>query len=227
MIIGKSLTALSGGLKPEIIVTAKAGSLLNLHFKDSPIILQSYQLGAEETTYTFIVSVSETAYVVEDATNSASVEVLVDVVAQYSIKIPYVLWIYKDGDGCDPVTGGWAINDSMATGRPVTGTAILNDSGTQYINAPGYTDASLRTKNKINVSDYSIMAVEFTAITGLDFVGLISTYSTSDVSTPVARIEVVSAGTAFADISDVTGSYYIVHRTGGGRGGRVSKIWLE
>ena len=43
MIIGKSLTALGGGgLKPEIRVTAKAGALLNLHYKDSTIILQSY-----------------------------------------------------------------------------------------------------------------------------------------------------------------------------------------
>ena len=77
MIIGKSLTALGGGgLKPEITVTAKAGALLNLHYKDSSIILQSYQLGAEETQHTFVVSVSETAYVVEETTNVASVEVV-------------------------------------------------------------------------------------------------------------------------------------------------------
>ena len=88
MIIGKSLTALGGGgLKPEIHVTAKAGALLNLHYKDSSIILQSYQLGADETQHTFVVNVSETAYVVEDTTNGASVEVLVDVVAQYSVVI--------------------------------------------------------------------------------------------------------------------------------------------
>ena len=71
----------------EIRVTAKAGALLNLHYKDSSIILQSYQLGASETTHTFVVSVSEIAYVVEDVTNGVSVEVLVDVVAQYSVVI--------------------------------------------------------------------------------------------------------------------------------------------
>ena len=88
MIIGKSLTALGGGgLKPEITVTAKAGALLNLHYKDSSIILKSYQLGESETQHTFVVSVSDTAYVVEDVTNGKSVEVLVDVVAQYSVEI--------------------------------------------------------------------------------------------------------------------------------------------
>ena len=82
MIIGKSLTALGGGgLKPEIIVTAKAGALLNLHYKDSSIILQSYQLGVSKTTHTFVVSVSDTAYVIDDVTNSESVEVLVDAIA--------------------------------------------------------------------------------------------------------------------------------------------------
>ena len=85
MIVGKSLTALGGGgLKPEIIVTAQAGAALNLHYRGSSITLQSYQLGAEETQHTFTVNVSETPYVVEDATNGTRVEVLVSPVAQYN-----------------------------------------------------------------------------------------------------------------------------------------------
>lgn len=99
MIIGKSLTALGGGgLKPEIRVTAKAGALLNLHYKDSSIILQSYQLEAEETQHTFVVSVSETAYVVDDVTNSASVEVLVDAVAVFNVDISYIYENFSDND---------------------------------------------------------------------------------------------------------------------------------
>ena len=84
MIIGKSLTALGGGgLQPEICVTAQAGAVLNLRYKDSSIILQSYQLGADETQHTFVVSVSETAYVVEDVTN-----VMVDTIAVYEVSFP-------------------------------------------------------------------------------------------------------------------------------------------
>ena len=87
MIVGKSLTALGGGgLKPEIIVTAQAGAALNLHYRGSSVILQSYQLGAEETKHTFTVNVSETPYVVEDTTNRASAEVLVSAVAQYNVE---------------------------------------------------------------------------------------------------------------------------------------------
>ncbi len=99
MIIGKSLTALGGGgLKPEIIVTAKAGALLNLYYKGSSIILQSYQLGVVETQHTFIVDVSETAYVVKDATNNAIVEVLVDVVALFTVNISYGFNVYIGTD---------------------------------------------------------------------------------------------------------------------------------
>ena len=108
MIIGKSLTALGGGgLKPEISVTAKAGALLNLHYKDSSIILQSYQLGESETQHTFVVDVSETAYVVEDVSNSLSVEVLVDSVSLFSVKIPYKTYLYKEGAEYTDITGGW------------------------------------------------------------------------------------------------------------------------
>lgn len=99
MIIGKSLTALGGGgLKPEIRVTAKAGALLNMHYKNSSIILQSYQLGASETTHTFVVGVSETAYVIDDVTNDASVEVLVDTVVLFDVNIPYCFDVYTGTD---------------------------------------------------------------------------------------------------------------------------------
>lgn len=114
MIIGKSLTALGGGgLKPEIIVAAKAGGLLNLRYKDSAIILQSYQLGADETSHVFTVNISETAYVVEDVLNNgAYVEVLVNATAQYNVKIEYKLWLYKDGNEYTATTGGWITQGS-------------------------------------------------------------------------------------------------------------------
>ena len=87
MIVGKSLTALGGGgLKPEIIVTAQAGAALNLHYRGSSIILQSYQLGAEETQHTFTVNLSETPYVVADTTNRARAEVPASAVAHYNVE---------------------------------------------------------------------------------------------------------------------------------------------
>lgn len=63
-----------------------------------------------------------------DGTKTATQDVLVDVITEYEIEMDYKLWLYRDGDECEDVTGGWAVNDCMSTGRPLTGTAILNDS---------------------------------------------------------------------------------------------------
>lgn len=156
MIIGKPLTALGGGgLKPEIIVTAKAGALLNLHYKDSSIILQSYQLGAEETQHTFVVDVSETAYVVEDVTNGKDVEVLVDTVSQYSVEIEYVLWLYKYGDECIDITGGWV-------NRNIGGTITKNQDNIYMSNQPtGSGSCALDTANVINTTGYTKLCAIF------------------------------------------------------------------
>ena len=90
MIIGKSLTAIvSGGLKPEIHVTALAGALLNLRLKNSSIILQSYQLGPSETQHIFVVNMSDTAYIIDEATTGNSVEVLVNNVSLFNVAIQY------------------------------------------------------------------------------------------------------------------------------------------
>ena len=226
-IIGNGIVLGVSGDKSMIIVTAKAGALLNLHFKNSSIILQSHQLGMGETQHTFIVDMSTTAYVVEDATNGRSAEVLVDAVAMFNVEIIYTLWIYKDGDGCDAVTGGWAVNDVCSSGRPLSGTATLNDSGTQYVDNPGYSDSSLRTKNMINLSNYSTIYATFTWIRSEDFIRLHSTYSSSSIVGIEAAINTDATGTFSADITNINKALYIVHCNGGDRGGRVSRIWLE
>ena len=96
-----------------ITVTAKASALLNLHLKNSSIILQSYQLSASETTHTFIVDINSIAYVIDDATNGKSVEVLVNSFSVFSAKIDYYYYLYKLGDQCTNVTGGWTFYDWM------------------------------------------------------------------------------------------------------------------
>lgn len=102
MIIGNGIILGAVGLKAGIRVTAKAGALLNLHYKNSSIILQSYQLGVSETIHTFMVKVSDTTYVVEDATNGESVEVLADMPVIFSTYIPF----YGDGS-LNTVTNGY------------------------------------------------------------------------------------------------------------------------
>ena len=219
MTIGKSLTALGGGgLKPEIRVTARAGALLNLHYKDSSIILQSYQLGAKETQHTFVVGVSETAYVAEDATNNASVEVLVDAVAQYSVEISYILWLYKDGDEFPDVTGRFSVN-KVTTG--VSGTPYLTKSDTYMtVYTPKYSDCSLVMANTIDVSNYNSLYIEYTCSITHDGCYADSIIEAGVIKKPSPALIDISSSATLKGIVGWIANFWDGYF-------RVHKIWLE
>ena len=129
-IIGNPIMA---GAQPKasINVTAKAGALLNLHYKDSSIILQSYQLGASETQHTFKVKVSETAYVIEDANEVSSVIVLVDSVASFNVEVFYVP---RDGLIAEYLFA----NDDASTIHDTSGNGVhLVNMGATFVDALG------------------------------------------------------------------------------------------
>ncbi len=73
----------SGGLKPELTVTAPSGSTIDL--LQNGIIVETYTLGTNETRHTFVAKVG--TYIVRRTldTNTAEIEVLIDVVGQYSV----------------------------------------------------------------------------------------------------------------------------------------------
>ena len=100
--------------KPKIHVIAKAGALLNLYYKGSSIILQSYQLGSSENNHIFTVNMSDTAYIVEDVTNGKSVEVLVDAVAVFEINLYWTSLIPKT-----PIITGTGLGFKPAYDRTV------------------------------------------------------------------------------------------------------------
>ena len=83
MIIGKAIYAGgAGGMKPEITVTAEAGSTLTCGTK-------TYILGASETTHTFTVALGTYIVTATKGSDSATKTVLVDMVAQYDVSLAY------------------------------------------------------------------------------------------------------------------------------------------
>ena len=85
MIVGKVITAGGKGLKPQIIVTSTSGSTIDI-LQDSSIV-QTYTLGASETSHTFVVKTG--TYTVRKTISGTvtSTTVSVDTIAQYSITI--------------------------------------------------------------------------------------------------------------------------------------------
>lgn len=95
----------SGGMKPELTVIAPSGSTIDL--LRNGIIIDTYTLGASETEHTFVVKVG--TYTVrwmlgEKVQNK---ELMIDTVGQYSVEFDGKLWLYREGDECEDVTGGW------------------------------------------------------------------------------------------------------------------------
>ena len=233
MIIGKSLTALGGGgLKPEITVTAKAGALLNLHYKDSSIILQTYHLGAEETQHTFVASVSETAYVVEDVTNNSSIEILVDVVARYEVTMKYPLILYSPGNNY----GGFFASETAQTWAfQVKDECIYMYA---YYNAYGSQSYVFSSSDKkVSVSDFSKLCIEISSYTSSGNEGGV-TFGISNGQTLVEWVKSVgipyniSNSTYEVDISDNSGDFYVKILLETGWYGKdctlnITKIWLE
>lgn len=82
------------GLLPEIIVTAAAGSTLDL--LQNGVVLKTYTLGSTETQHTFVVkNVGEYTVKSTLGDNSTSVSVTVDATAQYNVSANF----YNYGDG--------------------------------------------------------------------------------------------------------------------------------
>lgn len=97
----------SGGLKPELTVTAPAGSTIDL--LQGGIVVDTYTLGASETEHTFVVKVGTYTARITLGEETNSKEVLIDNVGQYAITINYRLYLYHEGNECTDITGGWSV----------------------------------------------------------------------------------------------------------------------
>jgi hypothetical protein len=146
------------GLLPEIIVTAPSGSTLDL--MQGSVVLQTCTLGSSETQHTFTVKKTGT-YTVRgtNGSNTASVEVSVDEIGQYYVEMTIdkgKLWLYKDGDECEDVTGGWGWCWKLST--YTNGFITKNaDNITFGEETDGYGNLFLFTSNLIDMSRYSTL----------------------------------------------------------------------
>ena len=138
------------GLLPEIIVTAPSGSTLDLI--QNSVVLQTYTLSSTETQHTFTVKNTGT-YTVRGTSGSdtASVEVVVDVVGRYTATITfkvYTQFLYYYGDEYEDITGGiqWTYYYAPASGQKYDD--YLYSSGS------GSTTSNWRTTNRIDLTNF-------------------------------------------------------------------------
>lgn len=222
------------GLLPEIIVTAPSGSTLDL--MQGSVVLQTYTLSSTETQHTFTVKNTGT-YTVRGTSGSdtASVEVVVDAIGQFSCTIEYSneLRLYWLGDECEDVTGGWDSNGYSQSGWSVnSGTKNTNN---MYLQASG-NDSSyislLGTTNIVPLSNYTKLHIECktSGLTNYPLQVLICASKTNIFSSEVLNVTLTNTDTQIAtlDISSITSNYLLFMCTAyASRYGYVYKVWLE
>ena len=168
-----------------------------------------------------------------NGTQTATQDVLVDVITEYEITMCYRFYLYNEGDECEDVTGGWTIDGYVYTGEIGGVRAGIKNADSFYlIGLPNST--AFGTAYKVDLSAYSTLYATFhydkakenpwvSALLGeKDLVG-------SNRYPNVCHGNGVDADiTASADISGLSGNHFVVAAcTSSQGGGYVYKIWLE
>ena len=234
MIIGDGIVLGAGGETASIIVTAPTGSTVTCTTPGG-IVLTATEVSG---TWTFTKLKVYGTYTVTatNGTKTATQDVLVDSATQYDIELEYKLWLYKDGDECENITGGWVGTDGgyYASGNYTSGVKTANSLLLDGSTDGGY-DKYLGTNYAIDFTNYSVLKCERIAVTANESHPTIRVLGDNGRFCGSSNIIVIAGGTISnqveileADVSSVTGAHYVVVACTSSSGkGYVYKVWLE
>jgi hypothetical protein len=150
----------SGGLKPELTVTAPFGSTIDL--LQNGIIVDTYTLSADETEHTFMVKVG--TYTVRGTLGAAvkETEVVIDTVGQYEVTIEYTRWLYKDGEEYTDLTGGYSAYTIVSDTGYSQGT-VQKKATSLYCATSGMTQSAIASNGAVDFTGYTTINFELSA----------------------------------------------------------------
>ena len=134
------------------------------------------------------------------------------------------LYLYKDGDECVNLTGGFIVYKNNSNATPV-GIFSKNTDYLELDATKGY--ASCGTTNKINVSEYKTLYIDSSTDTS-NAICCLTTAQNLVTSNRVVVMETTKNGRGVTsiDISNVNDLYYLAIGLGTSLT-KVHKIWLE
>lgn len=89
-------------------------------------------------------------------------DVMVDVITEYVIEMSYKLWLFRDGDECEDVTGGWSATGYTRDSYTVYAGSISDGALVVSLNSvDGSTECIIGTNNPIDFSSYSKCYVDY------------------------------------------------------------------
>lgn len=148
-----------------------------------------------------------------------------------NVELSYVLWLYKDGNEYNAITGGWKIVNDVGGDGNLEPTYILVSASKS-----GVRNCSAYTKNRINTIGRSKLVAEV-EITTLDtnystytfWLGLSDTNSAPAESNFIAHAAINELGkkTVELDLTGTQGEYFVKLYAGAGGVAKVTIVNIE
>ena len=170
--------------------------------------------------------------------NTKTQDVFIEVIGLYEIEMDYKLWLYREGDECEEVTGGWTTNGYSFNGKSFKAPTLNADS--IYFNPTSSNDyLGLGTINQIDITAYNTIKVKCKRTSGTYHPTLLGNTTKSMGQSGLYLM--FHGGNASAnntvqtmtlDISNKSGYYYIAVEADRGDSGEnrmsyVYSVWLE
>lgn len=171
-----------------------------------------------------------------DGKRTTTQDVLVDAAVEYEIEMSYKLWLYREGDECEDVTGGWYFYD-METQYGSYITEKRSDHIYAKSTANSSTGAVLRFRptNSIDLTPYKKMYFDFSVKHTDNYergvINLVGDDKTIGVYT-IGKAASRDRSVLEYDVSALTGLYYLRFSANTVTSGNYSEVslyrcWLE
>ena len=154
--------------------------------------------------------------------DTASDTIIIDAADEYDVELSYYVYLFKDGDLCTAITGGWVgsytnlqNNWSVSDGKMNIGTAT-----------------AVGTVNKINTADYSTIVFVGKGLThsgsqATCSMGLYNARNNTNTAVTVDTGSETGDFTKEIDITNYNGEYYPTCRVGNGSTGEYYRVYLK
>lgn len=126
--------------------------------------------------------------------------------------VEWLMYLYKEGDECTTVTGGW--EEAYASGDFYNkkGKFVKNDTNITITASATQSVIFAKTVNKIDVSDMKTLTIKASEITNTAQFGLHTGSDWNTISGFASSANINEVGTTSLDVSNVTGEYYVACR---------------
>lgn len=171
-------------------------------------------------------------------TETTTETVLIDIAGVYEIEMYLRLWLYRDGDECEDVTGGWTSNaQAYVSDTPALAPTLTKNTSNMSASITAtygnYGGGTVLPTNKVSIDGYTKIYLSATGANGIDWTRLVLLSDKTGYwadGKKTFNLEGDYSDTEF-DISDVpNGSYYIgfgVYSGNGTKSITISKLSLK